>query len=706
MSLRSISPVTTRARRSATIAVAGLSAAMLPAQLPAVDSIDFSVQDVRAADWSASRINARMELGSDGRSQARLTVQRARFVDPLGELRDIEVLCTDPIVRMPVVSCREARIAASHSRFGRLQFVATAEFDRDRQSLMVNARGLKIGGAIWRIDATWRESGWQLTAAAERLSIAALRKLATPWMSLPADIDVNGTLSPRVSIAGRDDVERMTLAAKVESMTLNNSDGTLATDKLAWSFDATLTPSATGFDLQSRLTFTSGQAYRDPVFLDMARARLDIDLAGTWDSASQRLTLSRYTIDQPGVLRADGTAILAPLNDTTISSLSIRLEQALFPGLYTTYLQPFLVNGGLKDLVTRGALRGSAEIRDGSPVALDLVLDGIDFDDAGGHMAMHELGGHVLWRTDSGFTEPSRIAWRDGKAYGFTGGAAEIRFVAAGRGFRMLDPTLLPVFDGGVAIAAFEVRDAGTPTMSLLFDATLEPISMRRICQALGWPEFSGTVAGRIPRLTFKDKVLSLDGDLEARVFDGRMVVSKLRLEDPLGVWPRLSGNIDLERLDLQSLTGTFSFGEITGRLSGYIRGLELFAWRPVAFNAVLATPLGDRSEHRISQRAISNISAIGGGGSGNAMAALSSGVLRFFENFNYDRLGLACKLKDEVCVMQGIAPARTGYYIVRGRGVPRIDVIGTAGRIDWPQLVANLKAATTAGPADVKTGD
>jgi len=363
------------------------------------------------------------------------------------------------------------------------------------------------------------------------------------------------------------------------------------------------------------------------------------------------------------------------------------------------------VSSDLKDLLTKGSLHGSAQLRDGNPVALDLELQSIDADDTADRMAMHGLVGQVAWRSDAAAAAPSRIAWNDGKAYGFTGGAAEIRFLAVGRDVRMLQAAKLPIFDGGLAISSFEVRDAGLPSMSLLFDATLEPISMRRICQVFGWPEFSGTVAGRIPRLTFKDRILSLDGDLEARVFDGHIAVSKLRLEDPLGVWPRFFADIDLKDLDLQAVTGTFSFGEITGRLSGSVHALELFAWRPVGFDAVLATPPDDRSEHRISQRAVSNISAIGGGSSGNTMMALSSGVLKFFENFKYDRLGLACKLANDVCVMQGIGPAAAGYYIVKGRGIPRINVIGTAGRIDWPQLVANLEAATKAGPATTSPG-
>jgi len=705
MSLRSISLPTKRDRRVLASVLAGALCALVPCQLPAVDAVELSVGDIHGPSWSASGISARLEIGPDGRSQAHVTVRRARFPEPLGELRSLDIVCSAPIVRTDVVSCRAARITARHAQFGRLQLVASAQFDRLHQTLAVSAKGLKIAGGTWRIQAHWREAGWQIDASADRLAIAELRKFLAPWVAVPSGIDMNGTLSPRISVTGGTAVEQITVAANVEALTLNNTDGTLATDKLAMTINAALTSVKSGYSIESRVKLTGGQAYRDPVFVDLARGPADFELSGEWQSAARTLAVSHYAIDQPGILRASGDGVLAPLDDTIFRALRVKLEHATFPGLYSIYLQPFLLETALKDLATKGSLRGSAEVRDGSPVALDIELASIDLDDAAGHVAMHGLGGRIVWRSDAASTEPSHIAWNDGQAYGFSGGAAQIKFLAAGRGVRMLEATDLPIFDGGLAIAAFEVRDAGTPTMSLLFDATLEPISMRRVCNALGWPEFSGTVAGRVPRMTFKDKILSFDGDLEARVFDGRMIVSKLRLEDPLGVWPRLSANVDLEQLDLQAVTGTFSFGEITGRLSGYIHNLELFAWRPIAFDAVLATPPGDRSEHRISQRAVSNISAIGGGSSGSTTAALSSGFLRFFENFKYDRLGLACKLENDVCTMRGIGPARSGYYIVKGRGIPRIDVIGSAGRIDWPQLVANLKAATSAGPPTTKPG-
>ncbi len=96
--------------------------------------------------------------------------------------------------------------------------------------------------------------------------------------------------------------------------------------------------------------------------------------------------------------------------------------------------------------------------------------------------------------------------------------------------------------------------------------------------------------------------------------------------------------------------------------------GLELFAWSPTAFDARLATPKGDKSRHRISAKAVSSLSNVGGGG-GGVVQALQSGVLRFFDEYSYDKLGITCKLVGDVCEMSGIEPAGVGYYIVKGAG-------------------------------------
>jgi hypothetical protein len=310
---------------------------------------------------------------------------------------------------------------------------------------------------------------------------------------------------------------------------------------------------------------------------------------------------------------------------------------------------------------------------------------------------MHELNGHVQWATNEEL--PSDLHWKGAQVFGISGGQARLPFAAWGSNFRLLEPTELPIFDGGLAVRTLQVRELGKPSMALQFEAELRPISMAKLSTAFGWPEFAGTLSGRIPQVSLENNVLKVGGDLEARAFGGNIVVNGLQLRDPLGKYPRLNANARMRDLDLEAVTGTFEFGTITGRLDGDVRDLELFRWAPVRFDARLYTPRNDRSRRIISQRAVNNLSNIGGGG-GGVTAALSSGFLKFFQNFRYERIGLSCRLDREICYMDGVEPADTAlrYYIVKGAGIPRIDIIGNAHLVSWGHLVTQLQAIQAGG--------
>ena len=42
--------------------------------------------------------------------------------------------------------------------------------------------------------------------------------------------------------------------------------------------------------------------------------------------------------------------------------------------------------------------------------------------------------------------------------------------------------------------------------------------------------------------------------------------------------------------------------------------------------------------------------------------------------------------------------PAGMGYYIVKGSGLPRIDIVGSSRRINWNQLLSSISIAEFGG--------
>ena len=129
---------------------------------------------------------------------------------------------------------------------------------------------------------------------------------------------------------------------------------------------------------------------------------------------------------------------------------------------------------------------------------------------------------------------------------------------------------------------------------------------------------------------------------------------------------------------------GTFTHPDLA------IEKIVLVDWTPRRMNLVLATPEEDPGHRRISQRAVDDLTEIGGG----LQAALSAPFLRLFDDFPYRRLGIGCALEGDRCRMSGVADRADGSFVlVEGRGIPRLQVIGYTREVDWPVLIERLQA-------------
>jgi hypothetical protein len=471
-------------------------------------------------------------------------------------------------------------------------------------------------------------------------------------------------------------------------------------EKLAFVLDADLRRQGRSLRGETGLRLVSGQGYADPVYADFSAHPLR--LQGQWrlDTAAARLELESLQLEQPGIGRLglsgrwrlrEGRAGLDGLAEVGALDLSPAAE---------FYAKPFLAGSRMADVTASGRLQGRIELRAGAPRALALQLQDAGVTLARLGLAAEALDGRVAWAADAAESAPATLGWRSLRVGKLASAPGQMQYQAGARDFRLLAPLRLGLLDGAVNIRQFDLRRAGQPGMSAAFDADIEPIELARLCRAFGWPEFSGTLSGRLPGVKLENDLLSLDGALTARAFDGDIRIGDLRVIQPFSVLPRVAADIRLRNLDLRQVTSAFSFGRIEGRLNGDIGGLRLLGWKPVAMDARLYTPPEDRSRHRISQRAIDSISRAGGGPAG----LLQRSALRVFDDFAYDRIGWSCRLDNGVCIMDGLEPSGNGgYVLVKGRLLPRIDVVGYSRRVGWDTFLAQLKAAMAAEKAEVR---
>ncbi len=669
---------------------------MVPACAGAVDAFVLEVREMTLAGIPIEGAAVRLDLLGDEKTKLTVTANAATVTDPVGKLTQIRLVCDEPVIAEPVYACNGGQLRGRGGPTGNIDMRVTAAMDTKTGVTRFSGDGLAVAGTAAKFNGTLDEKGWRVTGATGVTTVAALRKFAAPWFELPADITGEGKASVEgaASDEGRGTLIDATL--KLADVSVTNEASTIVTDGMAADARLRATLRETDTAMTINVSGKKGQVLVGPVLLDFGQNALELETHALL--RGDLMTVDSLTLKQKNLMDFSGAGSVNLAGETPLVSGDFRIHRLEFPAGYTSYMQITLAASLLGDADTSGALRGELSVRDNGITSLHVVPDALEFHDKKDRLHLSKLSGDVHWAPDGmGPPNKSKISWASGGAYGLSGGAAELEFVVQGLSFALTRPAKLPILDGALAMDALAMSNLGADNMEVEFKGAVEPISMTQLAKVFGWPEFQGTLAATIPGVTLKDNVLAFQGNVESQVFGGRITGSNIRLQDPLGNFPQFFADVRARDLDLGLVTQTFEVGSITGKLEADVLNLELFAWSPVSFDARLATPKGDKSRHRISAKAVTSLSNVGGGG-GGVVQALQGGVLRFFDEYSYEKLGITCKLRNDICEMAGVEPAGIGYYIVKGAGIPRIDIVGNAGRVSWSQLLASISTADFGG--------
>ncbi|HEY6124706.1 MAG TPA: hypothetical protein VIV63_08650 [Steroidobacteraceae bacterium] len=663
----------------------------------AIDSIVLEVGELRVDGIPVEGASVRLDLLSDTQTRLTLNARAVTLPEPAGKLTNLAWVCTAPVIAEPRFGCDAGRFTGRGGPTGAFDVALNAQMRTDTGVTTFGGRGLNLAGTTATFDGQLDEKGWQVKGKTGSTTVDSLRKFLTPWFALPKDITGDGKVTIEGSAADAGTGTVLDATMKFDAVTLTNEASTIVTDNMGATarLRARLNDADTGLELH--VSGTQGQVLVGPVLLDFGKNALALESRAKL--AGDLMTIESLRLTQKDLIDLTGSGRVNLAGEVPSVSGDFHLARLQFPAAYTSYLQITLATTRvLSDLKMGGSLDGDFSVRDNGITSLRISPKDLKVNEESDALHLSNVNGEVNWRPEGVPDAPaSRLSWSRGGAYGLSGGAAAFEFLAQGAGFHVTRPTKLPIFDGALAIDTLALGNLDGENMEVAFKGRVEPISMPLLTKAFGWPEFSGTLAASIPGVTLKDNVLTFQGNVESQVFGGHVVGSNIRMQDPLGRFPQFFADVRARDLDLGLLTQTFEVGTITGKLEVDVLGLELFAWTPTAFEARLATPKGDKSRRRISAKAVSSLSNVGGG-DGGVVQALQSGVLRFFDEYSYEKLGITCKLVGDVCEMSGIEPAGVGYYIVKGAGLPRIDIVGSQGRVNWNQLMSSISTAEFGG--------
>ena len=476
----------------------------------------------------------------------------------------------------------------------------------------------------------------------------------------------------------------------VTQLALDTPDGTTAAEGVAGRFDLDFrkSPGLSLVTVDGQLQggeILAGNAYlalpATPIALNLAARQQG---SGGWE-------IPQFSWDDGDAMRVEGSLGFAA--DASLRDADVSLHSRDIAPLRPRYLSGWLGLFGLSELQLQGALSAHLVLQDGEMTAAEAQLDEISLVDAQQRFRFEGLSGKPVYSATAPIS--SELHWRGGALQGLDFGKADLPLQSSGGNIGLSQPVTVPMLGGGLHFENLNLRPATSEHgMEFDFSLTLQTLDVGQLAKALDWPAFKGQLDGHIPKVRYANDRLDFDGTLTAHMFDGTVLVSGLSMERPFGTAPTLSADIVLDDMDLQSLTEVFGFGEITGALDGSIRQLRLVDWSAQAFDAEFHTDPTWKGRQRISQRAVQDLSSVGGnaGGLGNSLQAQA---LKLFDDFGYRQIGISCRLAEEVCEMDGLSSAANRFIIVQGSGLPRLGVVGFNRRVDWPTLVQRLVDVT-----------
>lgn len=654
---------------------------------------------VAGADWQAEGLSVQWKVpnvSTQAKDAPKLTVGMDELTLSAWpkHIKHIKLRCTPTVAS--AWRCGDGHLALSttHGRLAGSFGVAGGKHpNQDQEPLDVSWK-LPLGHLAikQRADQSWRLQlrGWDLPKA-------------WPWLSewLPDWSVSSGTLRGDVVVRPNAQTTKIDARVEVGDLALSNDDGSVLTEQLNWQGRVTGDFSSAWQRINVDGVFNQGDLLFGDWYVGLPKRPISLRIQAQAESDKPwvvpHFSLTDTQDGQP-VMRLSGNM---RMDATGLAQLDAKARLHDAETAWADYLKALLAGQTSAIDGVSGGLEADIQWRKQGMESLSLEANGLTLHGANDAWRVDGLQG--AWQMRS---RGAPFAWSfDGLTlHGTRFDGATLRFQNHEKHVRLTRPVELSVLQGVLRLDEFVWHwkqgemPSNHPATVMEAALSLRELSMPALTEQLGWPVMQGSLSARLPTFRWRsDDTVTLDGGLDVQVFDGSVRIEQISLERLFGVAPVIVADVLLNDLSLTQLTSAFGVGSISGRLDGAIKSLRMVDFQPAAFDASFRTDPNTKEPRRISQRAVGELSSVGGAA---GMASIQSSVLRFFSDFGYKQIAFSCRLKNDVCHMAGLdqstknANQGRGYVIVEGAGLPQITVVGYERRVDWPTLVNRLKAA------------
>jgi len=481
---------------------------------------------------------------------------------------------------------------------------------------------------------------------------------------------------------------RARLDLAVRDLAFASRAGDIAGKDIAFTLNAAAERNGAGWHWRARLDWPQGELYRAP-WRRLAGVRLEAE--GDLTPAELEVDLARLDVAGLGGVTAGLRWDRERGEATDWGFITDRIDLA---AAQRDWLQPWLASLGIPEWQASGHARISAEWTARELRRFYAGLEDARLADATGYLELNGVNARIPW--EEGAATEAEFGVGSGRLGDLPLGGFTLPLKLDGNEAKV-DKLAAPLLDGRLLIDELHLAKSQSGWHGE-FEGGIEGVSMPKLSRALKMPAMAGSLTARIPRIAYEPGVLHLDGALAIEVFDGGIIVHQLRLIDPFGKDRRFVADVTARNLDLGMLTRTFAFGAIEGRFDADLHDLEMQGWKPLRFEARVASSEGNYPRS-LSVGALKDITALGEDAPPQALARVPE---RSGFSFGYSRIGFGCRLSNGVCLLDGVERDGDGVVLMRGSGMPSVSIIGYNRHIDWEALVARIREVIAGRPGVV----
>ena len=257
----------------------------------------------------------------------------------------------------------------------------------------------------------------------------------------------------------------------------------------------------------------------------------------------------------------------------------------------------------------------------------------------------------------------------------------------------------IPLLGGGLHISDIQLDNPLSSSFKGSLAADLEEIDLSQLKQ--GGLLLEGKLKGGLAPVSLTMQGVKAKGGISGSFMGGKLNLTNLGVRQPLSPNRTLLADLTFDGLDMEALSRALDLGQVTGRISGYVKELVLAYGQPQSFKMWLKSDPGSAFEQMVSLKAVNTIAVLG---TGSGLPSLGLGLFAsIFNQFPYETIGFSCILKNDLFMVKGLIVADGVEYLVKRPFWGGINVINRnrENRITFSDMMERLKRINRP-----KTGD